>query len=104
MKNVEQSFFGGLINDNDNEDCVIVTLAGCSSGGESLPSPHGESGKVLKNQNQSGVHKITCQVCKTRFMSRSALFRHLEETGHATATVAEAPSKKGKKGQKKDFR
>ena len=39
------------------------------------------------DRGAGGAASNTCRVCKSRFMTRSALFRHLEESGHAMSTA-----------------
>lgn len=44
-------------------------------------------------------HSMVCNVCKSPFESRTKLFTHIRETGHALAESAEEPAR-GKKGRK----
>jgi len=71
-------------------------------------------GKKGKKKGKGAVQEqeAFCRRCNSVFDSRTALFKHLEETGHAIATGIAGPSggspppqkaqkgKKGKKGRK----
>ena len=54
-------------------------------------------GKGKKGKKPTGKSKEWCNVCKAGFESRSKLFNHIRETGHALA--GEQPG--GKKGKRK---
>lgn len=43
----------------------------------------------------------TCNVCNTSFISRTKLFEHINETGHARAGEKTDNSNGGKKGKRK---
>ncbi|CAH1773659.1 unnamed protein product [Owenia fusiformis] len=69
--------------------------------------PKSKNKKQSQNQEMKGV-PANCNTCKRTFPSKSKLFQHLKQTGHALrldnepAPVAEAPkTKKGKKKGKK---
>ncbi|KAF8207558.1 hypothetical protein K438DRAFT_1575955 [Mycena galopus ATCC 62051] len=44
--------------------------------------------------------EVRCNVCAQSFTSKTALFAHVKETGHARAEPADEPAKKGKKNQR----
>ncbi|KAG8908328.1 hypothetical protein FRB99_007254 [Tulasnella sp. 403] len=58
-----------------------------------------EAAKKAKETEQSSVQaEEVCNVCLEQFASRTKLFAHIKETGHALAEPAEASKKKTKSG------
>ncbi|GAA5884042.1 hypothetical protein JCM6882_002113 [Rhodosporidiobolus microsporus] len=49
---------------------------------------------------KGGVEDIRCNVCSTTFVSRTKLFQHIEETGHALAEQGGGGGGKKKKGKR----
>ncbi|TMS32742.1 hypothetical protein L596_000547 [Steinernema carpocapsae] len=57
-----------------------------------------KAGKSAKEDDQpTGPKEAVCDACKETFDSRTQLFAHLKETGHATLKSMAGPTKKGKK-------
>lgn len=56
--------------------------------------------EAKKAANVEAEHSMVCNVCKSPFESRTKLFTHIRETGHALAESEEpARGKKGRKGR-----
>ncbi len=58
-----------------------------------------DGAKGKKGKKPTGKSKEWCNVCKSGFESRSKLFNHIRETGHALA--GEQNGAGGKKGKRK---
>lgn len=56
--------------------------------------------KAAREQEGAPDPKLTCGVCKEVFSSRTKLFDHIEEEGHAVPIVSSQNSKSGKKGKR----
>jgi DnaJ family protein A protein 5 len=56
--------------------------------------------KAAREQEGAPDPKLTCGVCKEVFSSRTKLFDHVEEEGHAVPIVSSQNSKSGKKGKR----
>jgi DnaJ family protein A protein 5 len=57
--------------------------------------------KAAREQEGAPDPKLTCGVCKEVFSSRTRLFDHIEEEGHAVPIVSSQNAKSGKKGKRK---
>ncbi|KAJ7352585.1 DnaJ domain-containing protein [Mycena albidolilacea] len=56
--------------------------------------------RQAKKADEAAEKQVTCNVCTESFSSKTALFAHVKETGHARAEPADQHTKKGKKNKR----
>ncbi|KAJ6577242.1 hypothetical protein B0H19DRAFT_1019574 [Mycena capillaripes] len=56
--------------------------------------------RQAKKAEEAAVKELRCNVCAEPFSSKTTLFAHVKETGHARAEPADEPPERGKKGKK----
>ncbi|KAJ7219960.1 hypothetical protein GGX14DRAFT_584783 [Mycena pura] len=71
----------------------------------SAPAPTKRDLRKARQARKAGngeaeAKQLRCNVCNKEFSSRTALFTHLKETGHARADPADEPPGQGNKGKK----
>ncbi|TDL25458.1 DnaJ-domain-containing protein [Rickenella mellea] len=59
-----------------------------------------EAAKKLRGDSPAQLAEMLCNVCMTSFPSRTKLFNHIKETGHALATSSAAGKKSAKKSKR----
>ncbi|OCH94891.1 DnaJ-domain-containing protein [Obba rivulosa] len=92
-------------NGRDSEGVEDVSLADLPSGAEPQLSKREKRRAKEAEKKARGEEtqaKQRCNVCHTEFDSRTKLFSHISETGHAAAVPSDEPrgTKKGKKGKR----
>ncbi|KAJ7773041.1 hypothetical protein B0H16DRAFT_1408872 [Mycena metata] len=56
--------------------------------------------RQAKKEADAAGKQLRCNVCAATFNSKTALFSHVNESGHARAEPADEPPERGKKGKK----
>ncbi|KAJ6513437.1 DnaJ domain-containing protein [Mycena sanguinolenta] len=84
-----------------------VEPEGADAAGDEPSTPAAPTKRDLRRARQAkkaeadeAAGKQVCNVCFETFNSKTALFAHIKETGHARAEPAEEPTKKGKKNKR----
>jgi DnaJ homolog subfamily A member 5 len=83
---------------NDSSESGVVLVQTTSEPSLEMSKREKRRAKQAERQGNSGVKQIRCNLCKEGFASKTKLFSHINETGHALAMAN--VGKEGKKGKR----